>query len=91
VRFRLGGNRGLNIFAPGYPALTTTTCPPGAPSGDVDETISASGPAILLYIPLIQNYLYIWKTPTNWPRNECRLLTMKLIDGTTHSAIFKAK
>ena len=44
MRFRIGGNRGLGIIAPGFPTLTTTTCPPGAPTTDVGETLTRPAP-----------------------------------------------
>jgi hypothetical protein len=92
VRFNLGGYRGLGIFAAGSPTLTTTTCPPSATTWDVNETTAGPpGGAFLVYNPFTQNYLYIWKTPTAWPSGQCRLLTMKLVDGTTRTAIFKAR
>jgi hypothetical protein len=91
MRFRLGGNRGLGIIAAGFPTLTTTACPPGAVASDVAETMSTTGFTLFLYIPFDQEYLYIWKTPTSWPSGQCRTWTLKLVDGTSHTAIFKAR
>ena len=93
VRFKLGGNQGLNIFAPGYPTSAPITCPANATTWKVIETISPQGPSILVYVPLIQQYIFIWKTPSPsaWPVGTCRLLTLKFVDGSVRTALFKAR
>lgn len=87
LKFSLGGDRGLNIFAAGYPATGTSTCPGGgAVTNPIDETI-ALGNSDLSYDAASNQYIYVWKTQKAWA-NTCRELTVRLIDGTDHKAIF---
>ena len=91
VKFALGGNRGLSIFAPGYPVLATIACAVGVPTDPVEQTVTA-GSSSLQYDAGANQYSYIWKTPSSgWPSGTCRQLQLKLVDGTTHVANFKAK
>jgi hypothetical protein len=91
VRFGLGGNRGLGIFAAGYPQLATIACSASAPTDPVDQTVTA-GNSSLQYDTGSNQYTYVWKTPSSgWPSGTCRQLQLKLVDGTTDVANFKAK
>jgi hypothetical protein len=91
VKFSLGGNRGLAIFAPGYPAMETIVCASGVPTDLIEQTVTA-GNSSLSYDTGSQQYNYVWKTPSSgWPSGACRQLIVKLVDGTTHVANFKAK
>jgi hypothetical protein len=91
VKFGLGGNRGLAIFAPGYPAMETVVCASGVPIDLVELTVTA-GNSSLQYDAGSQQYSYVWKTPSSgWPSGACRQLILKLVDGTSHLANFKAK
>ena len=87
-RFSLGGDRGMNIFANDYPKVTAITCPPGA-TDDIEETTN-DGKSVLLYVKLTKRYWYIWKTPTSY-KNTCQKLTMRFVDGTERTALFKFK
>jgi hypothetical protein len=42
VKFSLGGNRGLNIFATGYPASQQVKCSNGAPIDTIEMTVAAA-------------------------------------------------
>ncbi|MDX6451041.1 MAG: large repetitive protein [Gaiellaceae bacterium] len=91
VKFGLGGNRGLAIFATGYPAMETITCASGVPTDLVEQTVTA-GSSSLQYDSASQQYSYVWKTPSSgWPSGACRQLILKFVDGTSHIANFKAK
>jgi uncharacterized protein len=89
VSFSLGGNKGLNIFAPGFPQSQQINCTSGAPlSGSTPTaTIGANN---LVNLGSIHQYIYLWKTLRTWD-NTCRQLVVKLVDGTTHIARFKFK
>ncbi len=87
VKFSLGGDQGLNIFASGYPRSQAITCDAAAPLGPVEETVTA-GNSSLSYDALTDTYTYVWKTERSW-RNSCRTLTVQFTDGTTHSASFR--
>jgi hypothetical protein len=89
LKFDLSGNQGLDIFAPGYPKSTVVPCNGGASVDVLEETLTA-GNSTLTYSegqPFGQ-YHYVWKTEKAWV-NTCRRLDLKLIDGTTHYALFK--
>jgi hypothetical protein len=87
VKFSLGGDRGLDIIAAGYPASAPLACDSGALSDAVTETSSA-GSSSLSYDPSTDQYVYTWKTDKGWA-SSCRQLTLKLKDGTSHTAIFR--
>ena len=89
VKFSLGGNQGLNIFAAGSPSSVQVSCASGVPISDVEETETA-GQSSLSYDAASDRYKYTWKTESSW-KNTCRVLTVTLRDGTVHTANFKFK
>jgi uncharacterized repeat protein (TIGR01451 family) len=89
VKFSLGGNQGLNIFAAGSPSSVQVSCATGVPISDVEETETA-GQSSLSYDSASDRYKYTWKTESSW-KNTCRVLTVTLRDGTVHTANFKFK
>jgi hypothetical protein len=88
VKFSLAGDQGLNIFAAGYPKVTTISCDASVPTGEVEETVTA-GQSSLSYDALEDQYVYVWKTNKSW--TGCRRLEVKLIDGESYTADFKLK
>lgn len=89
VKFSLGGNEGLSIFAAGYPVSRKIACDSSAPPDEIEQTVTA-GSSTLSYDPSTNTYNYVWKTDKPWA-GACRQLTVKLIDGTEHQANFKLK
>jgi uncharacterized repeat protein (TIGR01451 family) len=89
VKFSLGGNQGLNIFAAGSPSSVQIACDTNLPIDSVEETETA-GSSFLTYDATTDRYKYVWKTENSW-KNTCRQLTVTLRDGTVHVAIFKFK
>jgi uncharacterized repeat protein (TIGR01451 family) len=89
VKFSLGGNQGLNIFAAGSPSSVQINCDTNAPISSVEETETA-GSSSLSYDAASDRYKYTWKTESSW-KNTCRQLTVTLRDGTVHTALFKFK
>ena len=89
VKFSLNGDRGLNIFAEGYPQSRQIICDSGAALNDVDETVSAGGSS-LSYDASEDQYVYVWKTDNAWA-GTCWQLVVMLNDGTTHLANFGFK
>jgi uncharacterized repeat protein (TIGR01451 family) len=87
LKFSLSGNKGLNIFAAGYPVSQQIACNTSAPLADVEGT-ETSGGSTLTYSP--DQYNYGWKTESSWA-GTCRKLIVKLNDGTEHPALFKFK
>ena len=89
VKFSLGGKRGLDIFARGYPRSQPVQCASAAPSGAVEATVTA-GNSGLSYDSTTDTYTYMWQTSSAWP-GTCRQLTVRLSDGTDHTALFQFK
>lgn len=89
VKFSLGGNQGLNIFAAGSPSSVQISCNTSDPVAPVEETETA-GSSSLAYDAVSGQYKYVWKTESSW-KNTCRQLTVTLRDGTVHTAKFKFK
>lgn len=91
VKFSLGGDYGLNIFASGYPKVQTIACATSSTGGsgrdEIEETVTA-GSTALKYDATTQVYTYIWKTDKAWA-GTCRQLIVKLIDGSEHIAFFQ--
>jgi len=89
VRFSLGGNHGLDIFAEGFPQVVQVACGTGLPEGEVQETAAAlkSG---LIYNPFTKRYIYVWKTDKGMA-GSCWQLTLRFTDGTSASALFKMR
>jgi hypothetical protein len=90
VKFSLGGNQGLNIFAAGYPKLGFTACV-AVPADVIEEVVTnTSGGSSLSYDPTKDQYIYVWKTEKSWA-GKCGILQVTLIDGTSHLAYFEFK
>lgn len=89
VKFSLSGNKGLNIFAVGFPASQQIACTDGSPISTVDETVNAGGSS-LTYDATTDRYNYVWKTDKAW-KGTCRLLIIRLNDGSNHIAQFRFK
>ncbi len=86
VKFSLGGNQGLDIFATGYPTSQQIDCQTGNLLGAA-VAASAAGGSELDYDPAIGQYIYPWKTDKAWA-GTCRVLSFRLTDGTTHRVYF---
>jgi hypothetical protein len=86
IKFSLNGDRGLNIFAEGYPKSGVVACDLTS-SVDLVETTNTVGGSSLSYDPVTKQYTYVWKTHKSWV--GCRQLVLKLNDGTVHYANFK--
>ena len=89
VKFSLGGDQGLAIFATGYPASSTIPCDASEPGTVIEETVAA-GSSSLSYNATADQYNYVWKTDRSW-RGTCRMLVVRFNDGTGHLAKFRFK
>jgi hypothetical protein len=87
IKFSLGGDFGLDIMAAGYPASDPVACDNSAPTGTIEETVSA-GSSSLSYDPDSDQYTYVWKTNKGWA-NSCRVLTIMLDDDSVHTVSFQ--
>lgn len=87
VKFSLEGDKGLDIFAAGYPRSTRIDCT-SLLEIDLDgETVSV-GSTSLTYHSGTDRYQYVWKTDKAWA-GTCRRLSVGLADGSFHLADFK--
>jgi hypothetical protein len=89
VKFSLSGDKGLNIFGPGYPASQQIACIDGAPVSEIEQTVTAGGSS-LSYDAESDTYTYVWKTEKLWA-GTCRQLIVRLNDGGERVAFFKFK
>jgi serine protease AprX len=89
VKFSLAGDRGVDIFAAGYPKSSTVSCSTSASADPLEET-ETPGASGLVYIPGADRYHYVWKTDKGWA-GTCRQLSVKLVDNTVHTAVFEFK
>jgi hypothetical protein len=83
VTFSLNGDRGLAIFAAGYPRVVMlASCSSGA-GDEIEQTVGAGG-STLTYDPLTGLYTYVWKTQKAWA-GSCRRLELKFADNSTNA------
>jgi hypothetical protein len=87
LNFSLGGDQGLAILAGGYPRSEQIQCDGTSAGNLVEETVSA-GSSGLSYSATTGLYTYVWKTDKGWA-NTCRSLTLRLVDGREHVALFR--
>ena len=89
IKFGLGGNRGLAIFAANSPSSVRISCNSSQPEETLEQ-IDAPSASGLSYDAATQRYHYTWKTNRAWA-GTCRQLVVTLVDGTSHVANFKFK
>ena len=87
LKFSLGGDQGLAIFATGFPQSQRIQCDSLSPIDNVEQTTTA-GSSSLSYDPATGIYTYVWKTEKSWA-STCRQLTVRFIDGQTYTLNFK--
>jgi hypothetical protein len=91
VKFSLGGDQGLDVLdeeeSPN-PKLVFTQCDPDDEVDPLEETSTANNG--LTYNALTDTYSYVWKTVKAW-KGKCGTLTVKLDDGSEHTANFEFK
>ncbi|MDF2748377.1 MAG: Endonuclease/Exonuclease/phosphatase family protein, partial [Propionibacteriaceae bacterium] len=86
IKFSLGGDQGLSIFAAGSPTSTPIDCVTREPLGAA-QPIDFAGKSALIYSASTDTYTLSWKTAKNW--TGCRRLSVTLADGTLHEADFR--
>ena len=86
VKFSLGGDFGLDIFAEGSPTVSVVSC--ANPIVDTIEQTVAAGTAQLTYDASTNRYTYVFKTMKSWA-GTCRQLELTFSDGSSHSAVFQ--
>lgn len=89
LKFSLSGNQGLGILSTGYPVSGPIACDATEPGAEIEETATAGG-STLSFDAAADQYKYVWKTNKAW-KGSCRILVVRLIDGTDHFAKFRFK
>jgi hypothetical protein len=89
IKFSLGGNQGLAIFAAGFPASSSIACDASEPGDVIEETVNPGGSS-LSYNAATDQYSYVWKSNKAW-KGTCRMLVVKFTDGSQHVARFRFK
>jgi hypothetical protein len=87
VKWSLGGDYGLDIFATGFPASQRIDCDSSASLDTIEETINA-GSSSLSYDTSTGRYTYVWKTDKAWA-GTCRRLILAFDDNSMKEANFK--
>ncbi len=90
VKFSLGGDQGLDIFAEAdgssFPRSEPIACGSTDPVDRVEQTVTASSSG-LTYDATTGLYTYVWKTSRAW--TGCRQLVVRLDDGKEYTANFE--
>ena len=86
VRFSLGGYRGMDVLAPGYPQVAEVECGAGEEPTSGRPARSVWWQKGLRYKH--RSYIFMWRTDRDWTRG-CRQFLIKLKDGSIHRAEFK--
>ncbi|MEX2546619.1 MAG: PxKF domain-containing protein [Chloroflexota bacterium] len=86
VKFSLGEDFGLDIFAPDSPSSGWFAC--GDPSLDPIEWTASASNAGLTYDAVTGQYTYVWKTSKAWA-GTCRRLFLEFNDGSVQTADFQ--
>jgi hypothetical protein len=83
IKFSLGTNLGLGVFASGFPKVGPINCTTGAPTGAL-TTATNTG---FRYDARNRHYTYDWKTEKSW--TGCRQLVVRFADGTERTLRFR--
>ena len=85
VRFGLGGDQGLNVFAPGHPRSREVACDAGGSTDGIEETVPSA--STLSFSPGTGRYQLGWNTDRSWT-GTCRELILRFRDGSQARATF---
>jgi Bacterial pre-peptidase C-terminal domain len=86
VRFSLGGYKGRDVLAAGYPQVARVECGAGEEPTSGRPARSASWQKGLRYKH--RSYVFMWRTDRDWA-GDCLQFIIKLKDGSLHRAEFK--
>ena len=86
MKFSLGGNQGLDVFAAGYPKVEFVACPPSV-DGPVESSVAAQQQQLHVQRRLRSVQLRL-EDGRAW-RGKCARLVLAFADGTTQTALFR--
>jgi Big-like domain-containing protein len=84
IKFSLGANRGLAIFATGYPKVGTVPC--GSPNATPTGLVVADSNGLKIDT---KNNQYTWDWKTGSWKGTCRALIIRFADGTEKKLLFR--
>ena len=84
IKFNLGANRGLSIFATGYPKVGTVPC--NSPNANPTGLVVADSNGLKIDT---KNNQYTWDWRTGSWTGTCRALIVRFADGTEKKLLFK--
>jgi Concanavalin A-like lectin/glucanases superfamily len=87
VKFSLTGFQGLDVIPAGGSSSQKVECTATSLLDLLEETASP-GASSLSYDATTDRYQYVWKTDKSWS-GTCRKLSLRLDDGSVHTALFK--
>ena len=90
MKFGIGGDFGLDILASGYPVSQRIDCTTGELLGQ-PEAATNPGASGLSFDPQSGTYTFVWQIRKEWVDTTCRVFTLRLTDGTDHTAIFQLR
>ena len=87
LTFSLGGNRGLNVLAAGSPTVAPYVCNGTLPAPGSGTALPLANNGALAYSTKTGQYTITWKPMKR--EQDCRLVSIRLTDGTVHTARFQ--
>ena len=90
VKFGLGANLGLDVFADGYPKSELMACSLNPETLGTDKVKFAGPKGELRYDKKSNEYQFRWQTETSW-KKTCRQLVLVFADGSVARANFQFK
>ena len=88
VKFSLMGDRGLGVLL--NVTSTATSCVNGSVVDLTELTVTNPGASVFAYDAVTGQYQFNWKTDRGWA-GTCRRLSVRLDDGTVHTAEFRLR
>ena len=89
MKFSLGGNRGTQVFASGYPRTTPVPCQTRPRTDEIEQTLSTSA-STLSYRSGV--YTYAWRSQKAWAsKYVCRKVVLRFKDGQERTALFRLR
>jgi hypothetical protein len=89
VRFKLGGNRGLDVLSAGFPRSTEVACSGSTRASEVKPAGGATTGSPLTYDAKSGTYTYVWRTTT--AMKGCRDLVLGFRDGSQLRTLFNLR
>ena len=87
VKFSLGYNAGMGVFAAGFPQVKPLSCSSSAPLDAIETTVNMDAQTFT-YDAGSNTYTWVWKTPKDYA-GTCKRLVLRFANGSDHTVDFK--